>query len=73
MLERIAHLLRKIQQMGRGGGWPVFRRWNRCAKIVGIACLALGVILMLASLPGWVWIFLIGAGLVALGLALLCC
>lgn len=50
----------------------MFNWWRRCAKYVGFALLALGVILMLASLPGWMWIFLIGAGMCFLGFALLC-
>lgn len=38
-----------------------------CAAPLGYALLAAGVILLFVCIPGWVWLALIGVGLIAAG------
>lgn len=40
---------------------------NRFARIAGIVLMAAGLILILLSLPGWMWCTLLGAALISIG------
>ena len=40
-------------------------------RIVGYACIALGVVLMLLCVPCWAWLALIGIAMTALGILLI--
>ena len=40
---------------------------NRFARIIGIVLMAAGLILILFSLPGWMWCTLLGVALISIG------
>ena len=48
------------------GGYRFSGR-NRLAQIVGIVLMAAGLLLVLISLPGWMWCTLLGVLLISIG------
>lgn len=53
----------------RVGQYPA--RGGKAASIVGAACIALGVLLIVLCVPLWAWLAVVGAALILLGLLLL--
>ena len=44
-----------------------FRGGNRLTRAIGIVLMAAGLLLVLLSLPGWMWITLLGILLISIG------
>lgn len=44
-----------------------FRGGNRLARLAGIVLMAAGLLLVLLSLPGWMWITILGILLISVG------
>jgi len=46
-----------------------YRHSGRCrpARVAGIVLMAAGLLLVLVSLPGWMWITLLGIALISVG------
>ena len=48
-------------------GWYRFQGDNRAAKIIGGALMIVGLLLLLISMPGWLWLTLLGVLLISVG------
>ena len=45
----------------------------KCVKPVAIGLILLGGIILVLFIPGWVWLVLLGAALIALGIKVMIC
>ncbi|MBE3596201.1 MAG: hypothetical protein IMW86_04055 [Hydrogenibacillus sp.] len=50
-----------------GGIFPMYRPRSAFRRALGVAAAALGVLLLIRTLPTWVWPALLGIGLTAFG------
>ena len=60
-------------RMGATGGLRVRNSTGKCelCKLLGVLLMGIGVVILLFSLPDWLWVSLIGITLIVLGVLLL--